>query len=128
MFRSFLRAKIHGARVTGAVLHYEGSVAIGRRFLEALDLQPGERVDVYNVANGARFSTYVIDEGAGETGIVLNGAAARLVQAGDSVIIAAYALVDLSVEPPPKPVIALVQGDDNRFKLKDFPEPVRSKL
>jgi aspartate 1-decarboxylase len=117
MLRTFLRAKIHRARVTSARLDYEGSVSVGKRFLKALDLLSGERVDIYNITNAERFSTYVI-EGDDDFGIAINGAAARLVAVGDLVIIAAYASVDLSKESAPTASVALVQDDSNRFEMK----------
>lgn len=89
MNRILLKSKIHRARVTNANLDYEGSISIDRRLAEAADLQEFERVDIYNVNNGERFSTYVIYGGPGD--IVLNGAAARLVQPKDTIIIASYA-------------------------------------
>lgn len=121
MLRSFLRAKIHGAFVTGADLHYEGSILLDRAFLDALDLRVGEQVEIYNVSNGARFSTYVL-EPTGEPGqVVLNGAAARLVVPGDRIIVCAYAWVDLAQEPAPVPRIALVENSRNQFRLKNAP-------
>lgn len=89
MLRTMLKSKIHRATVSGADMNYEGSIAIDKKLIEAADLLEFERVDIYNINNGARFSTYVIFGGDGE--ISLNGAAARLVQPGDLVIIASYA-------------------------------------
>jgi aspartate 1-decarboxylase len=80
-----LRAKAHGLVVTGKNLHYEGSLTLGRDVMEAAGFYPLEHVEVYNVSNGARFTTYVIPGRDGE--VVLNGAAARL---GDVIIVAAY--------------------------------------
>jgi len=91
MLVTLMKGKIHRARVTGADLHYEGSISIDRDLIAAAGFLLNERVDIYNIDNGARFSTYVIPapEGSGEIG--LNGAAARLVMPGDLVIIVAYA-------------------------------------
>lgn len=91
MLLTLMKGKIHRARVTGADLHYEGSISIDRALIEAAGFLVNERVDIYNIASGARFSTYVIPapEGSGEIG--LNGAAARLAMPGDLVIIVAYA-------------------------------------
>ena len=89
MQRTFLRAKLHQATVTSADLHYEGSISLARALCREAGLLPYGQVDVYNITNGARFTTYVI---YGEPGQVqLNGAAARLVQPGDRIIVAAYA-------------------------------------
>lgn len=89
MKRILLKSKIHQAIVTGANLNYEGSISIDSALLTEADILLYEKVDVYNISNGARFSTYVMEGSPGE--ICLNGAAARLVNTGDLVIIASYA-------------------------------------
>ena len=90
MIRNFLRAKIHGATVTQADVEYVGSLTLDRDLMDAAGLLPFERIDVYNITGGQRFSTYVI-EGESGSGIVgVNGAAAHLARPGDSVIIASY--------------------------------------
>jgi aspartate 1-decarboxylase len=94
MLIPYLIAKIHRATVTAADLHYEGSIAIDEEIMEKAGLRVFQKVDVYNVANGARWSTYVLPWKRGSAGIVVNGAAARLVQPGDRIIVAAYALLD----------------------------------
>ena len=86
--RVMLKSKIHRARVTQLDVNYEGSITIDRRLMEEADILPYEQVQVLNVNNGARFSTYAIEGGSGE--ICLNGAAARLAVKGDIVIILAY--------------------------------------
>jgi len=91
--RTMLKSKIHRARVTQVNLDYEGSITIDRVLMEAGDLLPFERVEVLNINNGARFSTYAI-EGEANSGVIgLNGAAARLVAKGDIVIILSYCQV-----------------------------------
>src|SRR3989338_3341476 len=90
--RAMLKSKIHRARVTEANAHYEGSITIDKKLMEAADILPYEQVDVLNVNSGARFTTYAIVGERGE--ICLNGAAARLVIKGDIVIILAYAHMD----------------------------------
>lgn len=88
--RTMLRSKIHRARVTQCNVDYEGSITIDKSLMEAADILPYERVDVLNINNAARFSTYVI-EGKRDSGkICLNGAAARLVAKDDLVIILSY--------------------------------------
>ena len=88
--RTMLKSKIHRARVTEVNLDYEGSITIDRTLLEAADILPFERVEVLNINNGARFSTYAI-EGEAKSGVIgINGAAARLVAKGDIVIILSY--------------------------------------
>lgn len=99
MQRFMLKSKLHRATVTDANLHYEGSITIDKRLMNAADIVPYEKVDVYNVSNGERFSTYVI-EGKEDSGVIcLNGAAAWKASKGDIVIVATYAVVD---EPSPK--------------------------
>ncbi|MCJ7669410.1 MAG: aspartate 1-decarboxylase [Dehalococcoidia bacterium] len=91
--RTMLKSKIHRARVTQVDLDYEGSITIDRSLMEASDILPFERVEVLNINNGARFSTYAI-EGEANSGIIgINGAAARLVAKGDIVIIVSYCQV-----------------------------------
>src|SRR3954468_19295970 len=93
MFRTMLKSKIHRATVTQADLHYVGSVTIDQDLMDAADLLPGEQVAIVDVTNGARLETYVIagDRGSGVLGI--NGAAARLVHQGDTVIVISYCTV-----------------------------------
>jgi aspartate 1-decarboxylase len=91
--RTMLKSKIHRARVTQVDLDYEGSITIDRVLMEASDILPFERVEVLNINNGARFSTYAI-EGEANSGIIgINGAAARLVAKGDIVLILSYCQV-----------------------------------
>ena len=91
MRRTLLKSKIHRATVTGADLHYQGSVSLDPALMEAADLLPFERVEIYNLTNGERFATYAIagERGSGE--IVINGAAAHKATTGDLVIVASYA-------------------------------------
>ena len=93
MFRTMMKSKIHRARVTEANLNYVGSVTIDADILERVDIVANEKVQIVNNNNGARFETYVIPGERGSGVICLNGAAARLVQKDDVVIIIAYALV-----------------------------------
>lgn len=86
-----LYAKIHNAKVTSVLLHYEGSITIDEEILKQTDILPGERVQVLNLNNGERFTTYVIAGGRGE--IILNGPSARLAYPGDPLLILAYKLV-----------------------------------
>jgi aspartate 1-decarboxylase len=88
--RTMLRSKIHRARVTECNVDYEGSITIDTDLMEAADILPYEHVDVLNINNGARFSTYVIEGQKGSGEICLNGAAARLVAKDDLVIILTY--------------------------------------
>lgn len=90
MNRKMLKSKIHRATVTGADLHYEGSVTIDLDLMEAADIIPYEAVAVWNVTNGSRLETYAIEGERGSGVICLNGAAARLVAPRDLVIIASF--------------------------------------
>ncbi|UCH96639.1 MAG: aspartate 1-decarboxylase [Candidatus Aminicenantes bacterium] len=94
MLIPFLISKIHKARVTGANPEYSGSIAIDQDIIKKAGLREYQKVEVYNITNGNRFSTYVITAASGCGDIVLNGAAARKVCPGDQIIIAAYALLD----------------------------------
>jgi aspartate 1-decarboxylase len=91
MIRTLLKSKIHRATVTQAELHYVGSVTVDQNLLEAADILPYEQVDVLDITNGARLTTYAIPGPPGSGVICINGAAARLVQTGDLVILVSYA-------------------------------------
>ena len=93
MFRMMMKSKIHKATVTEANLQYVGSITIDTALLEAADILPNEKVQVVNNNNGARLETYVIPGERNSGVICLNGAAARLVQVGDQVIIISYAML-----------------------------------
>ncbi len=90
--RIMLKSKIHRARVTEVNINYEGSVTIDKKLMEEADILPYEQVQVLNINNGARFTTYAIGGGSGE--ICLNGAAARLAVTGDIIIILSYCHVE----------------------------------
>jgi aspartate 1-decarboxylase len=91
---TLLKGKIHRATVTQCDLHYEGSISIDSVLLERAGILPNEQVDVLNITTGARFTTYALSAPAGGGLIGINGAAARLAQLGDLVIIVAYARMD----------------------------------
>ena len=111
MLIQLLKSKIHRATVTCANLNYQGSISIDEDLCRLANIMQWERVDIYNVTNGARLSTYVIFGKAGE--ITLNGAAARQVQPGDKIIIATYAMFEQSEAQAHKPTVILVD-DQNR--------------
>ncbi len=118
MFRIVLKSKIHRARVTEAELHYPGSITIDNTLLQQAKIIPYEQVAVYNISNGERFETYV-EPGPADTGVVcLNGAAARLAQVGDIVIVVSYCLVDDRECSAWTPKIILVNEQN-----KPFPNP-----
>jgi aspartate 1-decarboxylase len=97
--RTICRAKIHRATVTGADLHYIGSIGIDAALLQMTDIVPGEQVAVWNVNNGERIETYAIAMPEGSGQVVVNGAAARHFQPGDRIIIVAFCLTDEPVVP-----------------------------
>lgn len=90
MLLTMMKSKLHRATVTQADLHYEGSIAIDRDLLDAADIFPHEQVDVLNISTGARFTTYAIEAPRGSRTFGVNGAAARLVQKGDRIIVVTY--------------------------------------
>lgn len=113
MLRAFLRAKIHRATVTRVDVGYEGSLSLDEDLLAAAGLQPYERIEVWNVTNGKRFTTYLIrgEKGARQVGVF--GAAAHKVAVGDIVIIAAYGYMDEAEMEHFTPTIVLL-GEGNR--------------
>ena len=94
MRRTMLKSKIHRATVTGSDLHYVGSITVDPDLLEAADILPHEQVAVVDVDNGARLETYTIPGERGSGTVQLNGAAARLVHTGDTIIVISYAEYD----------------------------------
>lgn len=116
MLRTFLRAKIHRARVTRTDLDYEGSLTLDEELLQAAEMKPFELVQVYNITNGHRFETYLIKGKRGSGEVCLNGAAAHLANVNDLIIIASYALVDDQQKIVPK--IILVDEHNNIKEAK----------
>lgn len=110
-----LKSKIHRARVTGASLDYEGSLTIAEDLMEKAGLLPYERILCSNLANGARFETYVIKGQRGSGTIALNGAAAHRGKIGDKLTIMAFSEVPASKARKWKPKV-IVMGDQNRVK------------
>ncbi len=113
MDRIMLKSKIHRATLTGADLHYEGSIAIDKTLMIKADLVSGEQVHVLNINNGLRFVTYVLEADAGSKAVVLNGAAARLAAVGDMVIILSYCSLSDSEIASFNPSIVLVDEQNN---------------
>jgi len=111
MMRLMLKSKLHMATVTGKNLDYEGSIEIDEELMNAVDLKENELVLVADVNNGARFETYVIKGKAGSGTIALNGAAARLVEVGDKIIIMSFGLFNENEYKGPKVAIL---GEKNR--------------
>ena len=116
--REMLKGKIHRARVTDANLNYEGSITIDEALMEAADLLPYEKVHVVDIDNGTRLETYTI-VGERDSGVIcLNGAAARLVQTGDKVIIIGYNYVTDEEAQNVRPNLVYVD-ENNRIKQKE---------
>jgi aspartate 1-decarboxylase len=124
MQSTMLKAKIHQARVTQAVLNYEGSCAIDGKLLELTGMREFEQIQIYNMENGARFTTYVI-RGEDDSGIIsVNGAAARLAQVGDRLIICAYGTYDEKELEEFKPKMVYTNAD-NTVSHTSFDIPVQ---
>ena len=115
--RTMLKSKIHRATVTGADLHYVGSVTIDEDLLDAADLLPCEQVAIVDVTNGARLETYTIPGTRGSGVIGINGAAARLVQPGDIVIIISYAQMDDTTARGYRPRVVHVDATNRIVEL-----------
>jgi L-aspartate-alpha-decarboxylase len=112
---TMLKSKLHRATVTQADMHYEGSITVDPQLLEASGILPYEQVDVLNINNGQRFTTYTITGTPGAGEICVNGAAARLVQPGDLVIICAYIRMEAEAAKQHKPTVILLD-EQNRIK------------
>ena len=111
MLRTFLKSKIHRARVTRADLDYEGSIAMDQLLIDVAELLPFEKVEIYNVSSGARWETYVIPTEKGTGEICVNGAAARLCQPNDLIIICCY--VQLNEKEVDQHRAIVVRVDEN---------------
>ena len=114
MNRIMLLAKLHRVTVTEADLHYEGSCGIDEDLLDAAGMCEFEKIELYNINNGERFSTYIIKAPKGSGIISLNGAAARRAHVGDHLIICTYGHIDQIEVPNHKPTIVLV-GEKNQI-------------
>jgi aspartate 1-decarboxylase len=115
MRRMMLKSKIHRATVTGAELHYEGSLTLDPLLMAAADILPGEQIHVWDVTNGARLTTYAIAGERGSGVVQVNGGGAHLVRAGDLVIIATFAEMDDAVARGYHPTVVFVD-EHNRAR------------
>ncbi len=127
MERKMLKSKIHRAVVTGADLHYEGSVTIDKGLMEAADIIPYEAVSIWNVTNGNRFETYAIEGEAGSGVICINGAAARMVAPQDLVMIASFVNMSDAEARSYEPKLVFVD-EENRMLPTRREEPGQGKL
>ena len=112
-FRKLLLAKIHGAIVTEANVNYEGSITIPRKLLESSGLLPHESVHVWNVTRGTRFETYILDGGDRRHEIHVNGAAAHLVEPGDSLIVAGFGHLPAETAHLHEPKVVFLNQDNS---------------
>lgn len=119
MYRYMLHSKIHRATVTQADLHYVGSLTIDMDLMEAADLLPGQQVDVVDVDNGNRLTTYAIEGERGSGILCINGAAARLISPGDTVIIIAYASMSDEDARSHDPHVVFVDKDNRIVEVGD---------
>ncbi|MGZ9584076.1 aspartate 1-decarboxylase [Paenibacillus marinisediminis] len=120
MIREMMKSKIHRATVTEANLNYVGSITIDERLMELADIWPNEKVQIVNNNNGARLETYVI-KGARDSGVIcLNGAAARLVQPGDNVIIISYAGMTNEEAKQYEPKVVFVDDQNKAVELANL--------
>ncbi|EFM09732.1 aspartate 1-decarboxylase [Paenibacillus curdlanolyticus YK9] len=126
MFRTMMKAKLHRATVTEANLHYVGSITIDEDLMDAADIWANEKVQIVNNNNGARLETYVIKGPRGSGVICLNGAAARLVQPGDQVIIISYAAMSEEEAREYKPRIVIL--DEKNRPLESLTEEIHSVI
>ncbi|TWV81997.1 aspartate 1-decarboxylase [Moraxella sp. VT-16-12] len=127
MFKTFLGGKIHRATVTGADLNYVGSITVDVALLEAADIAINEKVQIVNNNNGERLETYTIAGKRGGGEVCLNGAAARLVQKGDVVIIMSYVLLSEERAKTHQPKVVLVNEDNTIRDVIDY-EPANTVL
>lgn len=119
MFRTVFKSKLHRAMVTQACLDYVGSITIDEDLMDAADIFINEKVQVVDINNGERLETYAIPGPRGSGVICLNGAAARLVQPGDKVIIITYAVVDDKEAKGWKPTVAFLNDANQISELKN---------
>ena len=125
MQRLMLKSKLHRVTVTHSELHYEGSCAIDENLLEAADIREYQQIDIYNVSNGERFTTYAIKAQRGSGVISVNGAAAHKANPGDLVIIATYAMYNELELQKFQPELVYVDAD-NRIVDKRRQIPVQA--
>lgn len=117
MIRTFMNSKIHRARVTESNLNYVGSITIDANILDAVDILPNEKVAIVNNNNGARFETYVIAGEHGSGKMCLNGAASRLVEVGDVIIIMTYAQLNEDEMVNHSPKVAVLNENNEIIEM-----------
>lgn len=123
--KCMLGAKLHGVKLTHSELNYEGSCAIDLNLLNAAGILPFEQIHIWNVTNGARFTTYAIEAPAGSGIISLNGGAARQGQVGDKLVIAAFIYLSTEEASKYKPKLIFVDADNQAKLSRDFIPPAQ---
>lgn len=124
MRRTFLKAKLHNAVVTGANLEYHGSITLDPVFLREAGIVPWERIEVYNSTNGERFATYVILGREGAREVVINGAAAHKASPGDRVILATYCELEEDEIAGHEPRVLIMDEENRIAEVRDGAHPV----
>ncbi len=120
MLLQVLRGKLHALRITGKVKEYMGSLGIDSQLLELAGIYPGERVEVYNIDNGARFSTYILREERGSRRVVLYGAAARMGEIGDRIIVVSYGYLNEAELKDHRVKILILREDNSLERLEEL--------
>ncbi|MGI6678552.1 MAG: aspartate 1-decarboxylase [Dehalobacterium sp.] len=118
MFLTMFKSKLHRATVTQADINYVGSVTIDKDLLHQAGILPGEKVQIVNINNGERFETYTIEGEAGSGILCINGAAARLVQVGDRVIVISYALMNEEEAQAFQPTVLVLDKQNSIVRVK----------
>lgn len=124
---TMMKGKLHRATVTEADIDYEGSVGIDRDLIDHAGFLLNEQVDILNITNGERFTTYVIEAERGSRKISINGAAAHKASAGDLVIICAYGIMDIEEAKNLEPSVVLI-GENNKIKKSNYTEKQGRKV
>lgn len=121
MMITMLHSKIHRARVTHSELDYNGSMGIDRDYIDKAGMMVGQQIDVLNISNGERFTTYIIEEPRGSKHFGIYGAAAHLVNVGDPVIVVAYAQMEPAEAKTYKPTVLIMDEDNNIAEVTTNP-------
>ena len=121
MFRTLMKSKLHRGTITAANLHYVGSITIDADSMDAADLLPNEKVQVVDIDNGARLETYVIPGERGSGDLCLNGAAARLVQPGDKIIVISYGVYSDAEAREHRPTVLMLDEANRAERIETEP-------
>lgn len=119
MRRTFLKAKLHDARVTATHLEYQGSLTLDPALMREAGILPYERIEVYNVSGGQRFCTYAIEGREGSREVIVNGAAAHRAAPGDRIIVATYCGLEEGEIPDHRPVIVILDEENRVLEVRN---------